>query len=162
MAIELNRVQIAVDTYIFSGQFTDVATVNILSRYTSGTTYYYPAFDSKRDGKRFEHDLAHDLTRTIGFEAVFRVRATRGVSVSSYYGNYFTRGQDLLNLPTCSSDTVYTCELSVDEAVLLTQVVSFQSVLLYTAATGDRRICLHTMIIPVCNVSIAGMVVSGC
>ena len=162
MAIELSRVHVAVDSYIFSGQYTDVATLNVLSRYTSGTTYYYPAFDSKRDGKRFEHDLAHDLTRAIGFESVFRVRATRGVNCSTFYGNYFVRGQDLLAVPSCTSDSVFTCELSLDEAVLQTQVVSVQSALLYTSTKGERKICLHTMIIPVCNVSIAGMVVSGC
>ena len=153
MAIELSRIQIGVDTFIFSGQYTDIATLNVLSRYTAGSTYYYPGFDIRRDGKRFEHDLSHNLTRAAGFECVFRLRASRGVNCSTFYGNYFVRGADLLSVPSCSADSVFTCELGLDEAVLQTQAITVQSALLYTSTQGDRRICLHTMLIPVCNVS---------
>ena len=50
-AIEFSRVQISVDTYLFSGQYTDLATLSVLSKYTSGSTYYYPAFLAQRDSK---------------------------------------------------------------------------------------------------------------
>jgi protein transport protein SEC24 len=150
--MEFSRLQIAVDTFIFSGQYSDLATLSTLSKYTAGSTYYYPGFDIKRDGKRFEHDLTHDLTRPIGFEAVFRIRATRGVSVSPYYGNYFIRGTDLLALPNVTSDSVFACELGLEEPVLHAQVITIQSALLYTSSSGERRICLHTMILPICQV----------
>ena len=39
------------DTFLFSGQYTDLATLSVLSKYTSGSSYYYPAFLSQRDGK---------------------------------------------------------------------------------------------------------------
>jgi len=50
-AIEFSRVQVSVDTYLFSGQYTDLATLSVLSKYTSGSTYYYPAFLAQRDSK---------------------------------------------------------------------------------------------------------------
>ena len=30
-----------------------------------------------------------------------RVRATRGIRISNFYGNHYIRGQDLLALPNC-------------------------------------------------------------
>ena len=148
-AIEFSRLQIGVDTFIFSAQYTDVATLQILSKYSAGSTYYYPGFEARRDGKKFEHDLHHNLTRATGFEAVFRVRATRGVNISSFYGNYFVRGTDLLALPNTSCDTTFTCELTLEEPMLSAQVITVQSALLYTSMGGERRIALHTMILPV-------------
>lgn len=148
-AIEFSRLQIGVDTFIFSAQYTDVATLQILSKYSAGSTYYYPGFDARRDGAKFEHDLHHDLTRATGFEAVFRVRATRGVNISSFYGNYFVRGTDLLALPNTSCDTTFTCELTLEDPILSAQVITVQSALLYTSTSGERRIALHTMILPV-------------
>ena len=130
--------QISVDTYLFSGQYTDLATLSVLSKYTSGSTYYYPAFLAQRDSKclflffllqvfvgwfgllqhvlqyliifillavyyssfllpflsgaKYEHELHHNLVRATAFEAVMRVRATRGIRFSNFYGNYFIRG----------------------------------------------------------------------
>jgi protein transport protein SEC24 len=85
-AVDFSRLQVAVDTFLFSHQYTDLATLSVLSRYTSGQTYYYPAFSQFRDGKKFESDLAHDLTRSTAFESVMRVRATRGIRFSNFYG----------------------------------------------------------------------------
>jgi protein transport protein SEC24 len=36
-----------------------------------------------------------------------RVRATRGLRFSNFYGNYFIRGTDLLALPNCTSDSTF-------------------------------------------------------
>jgi hypothetical protein len=43
-------VQVGIDTFLFSGQYTDVATLSVLSKYTAGSTYFYPAFSASRDG----------------------------------------------------------------------------------------------------------------
>jgi protein transport protein SEC24 len=59
-------------------QYTDLATISVLSKYTAGQTYYYPGFNVNRDGAKFERELFRCLTRATGFEAVMRVRATRG------------------------------------------------------------------------------------
>ena len=56
-AVDFSRLQVAVDTFLFSGQYTDLATISVLSKYTSGTCYYYPNFSVAKDGQRFESDL---------------------------------------------------------------------------------------------------------
>lgn len=138
------------DTYLFSGQYTDLATLSVLSKYTSGSTYYYPAFLAQRDSAKYEHDLHHNLVRATAFEAVMRVRATRGIRFSNFYGNYFIRGTDLLALPNCTSDSSFSLDMAYDEAVLSAQAITIQAALLYTSSVGERRIRVHTMVIPVC------------
>jgi len=148
-AVDFSRLQVSIDTFLFSSQYTDLATISVLSKYTAGSTYYYPSFLSARDGARFEGDLQHDLTRATAFEAVMRVRATRGIRFSNFYGNYYIRGTDLLALPNCTSDSSYSLDMSYDETVLSAQAITIQAALLYTSAAGERRIRVHTMVLPV-------------
>jgi len=148
-AIDFSRLQVAVDTFLFSGQYTDLATIAVLSKYTAGSTYYYPGFHAPRDGTRFEKELTHCLTRPTGFEAVMRVRATRGLRIANFYGNYYIRGTDLLALPNCSSDSTFALDLAYDEPILNATAVTVQAALLYTSSAGERRIRVHTMVIPV-------------
>lgn len=51
-----------------------------------------------------------------------RVRATRGIRFTNFYGNYFVRGTDLLSLPNCTADSSYSLDMAYDEAVLSAQV----------------------------------------
>jgi hypothetical protein len=77
-------------------------------------------------GAKFEHELHHVLTRATAFEAVMRVRATRGIRFSNFYGNYFIRGTDLLALPNCTADSSFSLDMAYDEAVLSAQAVTIQ------------------------------------
>ena len=49
--------------------------------YTSGQTYYYPAFNAGRseDALKFAHEFGQVLAMPIMLEAIMRVRASRGV-----------------------------------------------------------------------------------
>ena len=44
------------------------------------------------------------LTRKIGFEAVMRIRCTRGLTLHTFHGNFFVRSTDLLSLPNVNPD----------------------------------------------------------
>lgn len=64
--------------------------------------------------------------------AVMRVRATRGIRFSNFYGNYFVRGTDLLALPNCTADSSFSLDMAYDESVLAAQVpIIFMAVLEY-------------------------------
>jgi hypothetical protein len=99
------QVQICVDTFLFSGQYTDVATLSVLSKYTGGTTYYYPAYHVQRDGPKFHKELVYNLTRPTGFEAVMRVRATRGTISSSVGTMRIMSGTHTYTLSSSSSSS---------------------------------------------------------
>jgi protein transport protein SEC24 len=148
-AADFSRQQISVDMFLFSHAYTDVATLGALSRYTSGQVYHYPGFTSGSDGERFKRDLARNLTRTTGFEAVMRVRTSKGLNVTNFYGNFFIRGTDLLALPNVTADTAFNVELVHEEALQPGTVITIQAALLYTTSTGERRICVHTLAKPV-------------
>lgn len=150
-AIDFSRLQIAVDVFLFSAQYTDVANFNALAKYSSGQLYFYPGYFAPRDGAKFEYDLHRCLTRATAFEAVMRVRATRGLRISNFYGNFFIRGTDLLALPNCHADSVFAMDLSYEEPILNASAITVQAALLYTNSKSERRIRVHTMVIPVTN-----------
>jgi len=54
--------------------------VACLPHYTSGQTYYYPAFNAARpeDALKFAREFGDVLAMPIMLEAVMRVRASRG------------------------------------------------------------------------------------
>uniref|UniRef100_A0A7S1CB04 Protein transport protein SEC24 n=1 Tax=Bicosoecida sp. CB-2014 TaxID=1486930 RepID=A0A7S1CB04_9STRA len=148
-AIEFSKVQISCDLFLTSPSYTDVATLSDLSRLTAGHVYHYPAFNHARDAARFRADLSHDLERTTGWEAVMRVRCSRGVRVTNFHGNFYMRSQDLLALPNVTSDTACTVDLEYVDALQPGTVVVIQAALLYTTSSGERRICVHTAAVPV-------------
>lgn len=71
-AVDFSRLQVAVDTFLFSGQYTDLATISVLSKYSSGSCYYYPMFNIARDGARFENEL---IVSYISFSRNFITRS---------------------------------------------------------------------------------------
>ena len=64
---------------------------------------------NQAEAERLRHDLQRYLTRKIGFEAVMRVRATRGISIHTFFGNFFVRSTDLVNLACINPDSGYVC-----------------------------------------------------
>lgn len=145
IALEFSKQQISVDMYLATKSYTDVATLSQLSRYTAGQTYHYPGFNPEVDGPRLHADMVRDLSRTTGFEAVMRVRCTKGLRVTNFHGNFFIRGTDLLALPNVTADTACTVELEHVEVLNPATLITIQAALLYTSSSGERRICVHTM-----------------
>lgn len=87
---DCSRQQISVDVYFCPQQFIDVATignpphsrfinnVGTTSQFTGGQVYYYPAFKPAVDSERLIRDISRNITRETGFEAVMRVRMSKG------------------------------------------------------------------------------------
>ena len=148
-AVEFSKRQICVEQFLFAAQYTDVATLGGLAKYTGGQVHYFPNFQAAVDGPLFAAELRRSLTRETGWEAVMRVRATRGVKVTKFYGNFFIRGQDLLALPNADADATFAVELAHEQNMITTNQVSVQSALLYTTSNGERRIRVTTVVAPV-------------
>ncbi|CAI5745957.1 unnamed protein product [Peronospora destructor] len=148
-AIDFCRQQVSVDMFLFSSMYTDIASLGSLSKYSAGQVYYYPAFNAERDGEKFSKELAHCLVRESAWEAVMRVRCTKGMRLANFYGNFFLRGPDLLALPTCNADSTFAVEITHSDALLTSSTISVQAGMLYTNSGGERRIRVHTICIPV-------------
>ena len=152
-AIEFSRAQISVDMFLFPRAYIDVATLSDLPKLTAGSLKTYPGFHYGSDGPKFESELCRTLTQTTAFEAVMRIRCTRGMRISNFYGNFYIRGTDLLALPNCNADSTFAFDLVHDEQNLNSSVVTVQSALLYTSSEGERRIRVITQALPVTNLA---------
>ena len=84
------------------------------------------------------------LTRYMGWEAVMRIRVSRGWKITKFDGHLFIRGQDLLVVPNCHSDQTFAIQIDMEENVTPDPVLYVQSALLYTNSEGERRIRVHT------------------
>lgn len=80
--------------------------------------------------------LRRYLTRKIGFEAVMRIRCTRGLSIHTFHGNFFVRSTDLLSLPNVNPDAGFGMQVAIEENLCDVQTVCFQAALLYTSSKG--------------------------
>ncbi|CAB1413823.1 unnamed protein product [Pleuronectes platessa] len=137
LALDCSGQQVAVDLFLLSSQYCDLASLGCISRYSAGSVYYYPSYHhqhSPAQVERFQKDLKRYLTRKIGFEAVMRIRCTKGLSIHTFHGNFFVRSTDLLSLPNVNPDAGFAVQMSIEENLADVQSVSFQAALLYTQA----------------------------
>ncbi|KAI8824176.1 uncharacterized protein EV422DRAFT_493298 [Fimicolochytrium jonesii] len=152
MAVACSPSQVSIDVFLFSSQYADVATLSGCAKFTGGSVYFYPGFNASRseDAMKFAHEFSHFLSRPIGLEAVMRVRASKGIRMTAFHGNFFLRSTDLLSLPNVSPDNSYAVEMTLTEN-LSTSLACFQTALLHTSSTGERRIRVITLAVPVTN-----------
>ncbi|KAJ3358497.1 COPII subunit, partial [Kappamyces sp. JEL0680] len=149
-AVSCSPNQVSIDLFLFNPQYADIATLSGCAKFTGGGLYYYQGFSAGKveDALKFTKELHHLLTRPLGLEAVLRIRASKGIKMSTFHGNFFLRSTDLLSLPNVNPDNSYTIELAVTEDLKSTSVC-FQTALLYTSSCGERRIRVLTLCVPV-------------
>lgn len=150
-AVECNKSQVTVDMFLTSsGGYQDVATLSNLPRFTAGQTHFYPAWTAERleDINKVSREISNHLAMEIQLEAVMRVRAGSGIRASAFFGNFFNRSSDLCSFPTFPRDQSYVIELSHDETIAK-PVVSMQCAVLHTTTSGQRRIRVMTLGLPV-------------
>lgn len=148
-AVECSKQQVSIDMFLFSAQYQDVASLSNLPRYTGGQTYFYPGWSAARteDAIKFASEFSSYLSAEIGLEAVLRVRATTGLRMNAFYGNFFNRSSDLCAFPAFPRDQGFVVEVAIDET-LTKPVVCLQAAVLHTTCNGERRIRVLTLALP--------------
>jgi protein transport protein SEC24 len=151
LALECSGQQIAVDLFLMNSQYSDLSTLSGICKFSGGCIYHYPLFSVKRPEQvsEFRKALERYLSRKIGFEAVMRIRCTRGLSIHTFHGNFFVRSTDLLSLPNVNPDSGFGMQISYEESLADVKTVCFQAALLYTSSKAERRIRVHTLCLPV-------------
>lgn len=152
LALECSGQQIAVDLFAVNSQYIDMATISGISRFSGGSVQHFPLFKASRpiQNESLSRCFRRYLVRKIGFEAVMRIRCTRGLSIHTFHGNFFVRSTDLLSLPNVNPDAGFGMQVSIDESLSDVKSVCFQAALLYTSSKGERRIRVHTLCLPIC------------
>uniref|UniRef100_A0A1A9WHU5 Protein transport protein Sec24A n=1 Tax=Glossina brevipalpis TaxID=37001 RepID=A0A1A9WHU5_9MUSC len=150
-ALECSGYQIAVDLFLLNQQYSDLATISGISKHSGGCIHHFPLFQKTKSQlvDALMNCFKRYLIRKIGFEAVMRIRCTRGLQVHTFHGNFFVRSIDLLSLPNVNPDAGYGMQISYEESLTDVKTVCFQAALLYTNSEGERRIRVHTLCLPV-------------
>jgi len=151
LALECSGQQIAVDLFVIASQHCDLATLSGISKFSGGQVQSFPGYHTHHNppqAERLERALRRYFTRKIGFEAVMRIRCTRGMSLHTFHGHFFVRSTDLLSLPNVNPDSAFGMQVSIEEDLKDSREVSFQAALLYTSSKGERRIRVHTLCLP--------------
>ena len=161
-ALECCKKQISCDLFLYSpaGKYVDVATIGCLAQFTGGEVNYYQLSEhSSTEAQHLYYDLYRTLTRNTGFEAVMKLRMSKGISLVSHHGSFFLRGQDLVSLPNLDSDKSYSFRVKISDSKSLVSAnnqaqdgkyyASIQAGLLYTTYTGERRIRVITACAPI-------------
>lgn len=151
LALECSGHQIAVDLFLLNSQYCDLATISGISKFSGGCMHHIPLYNESKPQlvKTLRKSLERYLTRKIGFEAVMRVRCTRGLAIHTFHGNFFVRSTDLLSLPNVNPDAGFGMQITYEESLTELKSVCFQAALLYTSSKAERRIRVHTLCIPV-------------
>merc|ERR1719361_1493666 len=143
LALDCSGRQVAVDVWTLSGSYVDLATLSGVSKFSGGQVQHFPGYHVVHNtpmAAKFESALHRYLTRKIGFEAVMRIRCTRGLSLHTFHGNFFVRSTDLLSLPNINPDAGFGMQVSIEDDLRDSREVTLQAALLYTSAKGERRI----------------------
>jgi protein transport protein SEC24 len=169
-AVELSHHYVSIDQFALwsHNTFKNIATMSDLSRYTHGRFYYYPKFNSKLHGIKFDQEFYISLTGKAAWEAVGRIRVSGGYRQISTLGNYLVKARthDLLSLPVCDENRVFFYELEKFEenqdgvrkkspanySTTMNTHIFVQTALLYTSAEGERRIRVHNLAMPFSDV----------
>lgn len=151
LALDCSGQQVAVDVWSIAGTYVDLATLSGVSKFSGGQLQHFPGYHVVRNtpmAAKFEAALRRYLTRKIGFEAVMRIRCTRGLALHTFHGNFFVRSTDLLSLPNINPDAGFGMQVSIEDDLRDSRDVTFQAALLYTSSKGERRIRVHTLCLP--------------
>nr|NVI77929.1 Sec24AB ortholog [Cucujiformia] len=83
LALDCSSQQIAVDLFVVNSQYVDIATICGISRFSGGCIHHFPLFKYGKpiSTDKLERSFRRYLTRKVGFEAVMRIRCTRGMSI---------------------------------------------------------------------------------
>ncbi|KAK4100355.1 beta-sandwich domain of Sec23/24 [Parathielavia hyrcaniae] len=130
-----------------SGGYLDIATVGYVATTTGGESFYYPNFIAPRDNTRLSLEIKHAVTRETGYQALMKVRCSNGLQVSGYHGNFVqhTFGADL-EIGVIDADKAIGVTFGYDGKLDSKLDVHFQAALLYTSASGQRRVrCINVI-----------------
>lgn len=108
---------------------------------TGGETFYYPNFIAPRDNAKLSMEIKHTVTRETGYQALMKVRCSNGLQIAAYHGNFIqhTFGADL-EIGVIDADKAIGVTFTYDGKLDSKLDAHFQSALLYTTATGERRV----------------------
>ncbi|OLL21937.1 hypothetical protein NEOLI_004085, partial [Neolecta irregularis DAH-3] len=138
---------IGIDLFLFPESPIDLATIGNLATITGGSQYLYSNFISQRDSLKFVGEFVHCVTRETGYQAMMKIRCSTGLQASQFHGSFYEKTPSQLEFGIIDSDKSVTIIFKHDGKLDSRLDAHFQSALLYTSTTGQRRVrCQNIMV----------------
>nr|XP_046236643.1 protein transport protein Sec24D [Scatophagus argus] len=134
-----------VDLFLFPSQYVDLATMADVPSHTGGSVYKYNNFQAETDGEHFLRDLRKDVQKSIGFDAIMRVRTSTGFRATDFFGAVYMNNTTDIEMAAVDCDKAVTVELKHDDALNEETGAFIQCALLYTTIGGQRRLRIHNL-----------------
>lgn len=112
---------------------------------TGGDTFLYSNFIAARDSLRLAGDFTRTITRETGYQAMMKVRCSNGLHPIDYDGNFFQRIPTEIEFGTIDADKAVVVKFKHEGKFERKLDVVFQSALLYTSSTGQRRVRVNNI-----------------
>ncbi|KAM3590025.1 uncharacterized protein V6R79_002079 [Siganus canaliculatus] len=132
-----------VDLFLFPSQYVDLATMGDVPSHTGGSVYKYNNFQVETDGEHFLTDLRKDVQKSIGFDAIMRVRTSTGFRATDFFGAIYMSNTTDVEMAAVDCDKAVTVELKHDDTLSEESGALLQCALLYTTIGGQRRLRIH-------------------
>lgn len=141
----------AVDLFLISNQFVDLATISEVTRRCGGKIYKYDFFNASTHGDRLINDLKINIENSIAFDAVMKVRTSTGLRAVDHLGNFNVTGTNDVEFGAINRDTSISVEIKHDDKLNENLKVYIQAAILFTSVSGQRRIRIHNLILNICD-----------
>uniref|UniRef100_A0A665XEY8 SEC24 homolog D, COPII coat complex component n=1 Tax=Echeneis naucrates TaxID=173247 RepID=A0A665XEY8_ECHNA len=134
-----------VDLFLFPSQYVDMATMADVPSHTGGSVYKYNNFQVETDGEHFLRDLRKDVQKSIGFDAIMRVRTSTGFRATDFFGAIYMNNTTDIEMAAVDCDKAVTVEFKHDDTLNEETGAFMQCAVLYTTISGQRRLRIHNL-----------------
>uniref|UniRef100_A0A673GGL5 Protein transport protein Sec24D-like n=1 Tax=Sinocyclocheilus rhinocerous TaxID=307959 RepID=A0A673GGL5_9TELE len=124
-----------VDLFLFPNQFVDIATMGDVPSHTSGSIYKYSNFQVEVNGQQFLSDLRRDVEKSIGFDAIMRVRTGTGFRATDFFGAIYMNNTTDVEMAAVDCDKAVTVEFN---EMICADINIF-------SIGGQRRLRIHNL-----------------
>ncbi|KAI5477132.1 protein transport protein SEC24 [Pseudohyphozyma bogoriensis] len=139
---------VGVNVFLFPTQYIDVASIGVLPGLTGGELFFHPRFEPVRDGGKLRAEIKRVASRETGYSVTMRIRCSNGLRVADHFGNFFQRNVTDLEFGTLDSDKAIAARIKHEGKLDEKVDAHFQCAVLYTSASGQRRVRVHNLAVP--------------
>lgn len=141
---------VSADLFVCNSRYYDVSSIGMLSHATGGSLFVMPQFNGARHAGQLVSHVERVITRVHGYDGMMRVRSSMGLRPMDFCGAFTMDDTTNIKMAGCDEDKTYIIEIKHD-CKLEEPIAVVQAALLFTKATGERVVRVHTLRLRTCS-----------